>query len=168
MKCAHRGVESRFERWGNPGSNLAAASWDEGAPSALKTNAAGDFLSANGAAFNKCAHRGIESRFQRLPVSGFEFWGVAPGWDEGALSALKTNAAGNFLSVSGAALNDSLGQLSAEKANAAGNFLSANGAAFNDSLGQRPRIAGTVRSIALKARFTSIEASPTGRQLRKK
>jgi hypothetical protein len=113
----------------------------------------------------KSAPRAVESRFQRLSVSGFESRGVAPGWDEGALSALEPSAAGNFLSANGAAFTDTLGQLSAVKPNAVENFLSAKGAASTDSLGQRPRVPGIIRSIGLKARFTSIEAAPTRQQI---
>jgi hypothetical protein len=114
----------------------------------------------------KSAHRAVESRFQRRrnPRSNL----AAASWDEGALSALKPNAIGSFLSANGSACKDGLGQLSVVKANAAGNFLSANGAALNDSLGQRPRAPGTITLLALKARFTSVELAPTSRPTQNK
>ena len=87
----------------------------------------------------KREHGGLESRFQRSLVLGFDSWGVAPGYDEDALSALKTTAIGNL--------------------------FSAKGAALTHSLGQRPRVVDISRSPALKARFTAVEALPTGLRL---
>lgn len=65
---------------------------------------------------------GSESRLQRLFITRFEFWGDAPGWDERAPLALKTNATADS--------------------------LSAKGASFIRSLGQRPRIPGHAKSAS--------------------
>jgi hypothetical protein len=73
----------------------------------------------------------FESRFQRSCMCSSGSWADAPGYDDGALSALEANAS-------------CVGR----------DLLSANGAAFNDSLGQRPRPLIHSRSLALKARFT--------------
>ena len=70
---------------------------------------------------------GIESRFQRLPSIQSKSWGAAPGLDEGAPLALKTNAAADS--------------------------LSAQGGVFIENLGQRPRTLVRAKLPALKARF---------------
>jgi hypothetical protein len=75
---------------------------------------------------------GLESRFQRLPASGLDSWGDAPGLDESAPLALNANAACVKRDV-----------------------LSTKGAPFIDSLGQRPRTLIESKSPALKARFTA-------------
>jgi hypothetical protein len=79
----------------------------------------------------KCApepfFRFVESRFQRVFFTRSRTWGGAPGWNEGAPLARKTNTALDWVSV--------------------------KGATFTDSLGQRPRASSTGKSPALKARF---------------
>lgn len=75
----------------------------------------------------KAFFSGLESRFQRLPSTQSKSWGDAPGLDEGAPLALKTNAAVDS--------------------------LSAKGGVFIESLGQRPRILLLAKLQALKARF---------------
>ena len=78
----------------------------------------------------KGEHPFFESRLQRLSVPEFPSWGDAPGYDEGALSALTPNPKSTDPDL-----------------------WSAEGAAFNDSLGHRPRFLIRSTSLALKARF---------------
>ena len=52
----------------------------------------------------------VESRFQRLFFTRSLTWGSAPGWNDCAPLALKTNAARNSGSAEGATLINSLGQ----------------------------------------------------------
>jgi hypothetical protein len=87
--------------------------------------------------------RAVESRFQRLSVSGFESWGVAPGFDEGAPLALEMAWCGRVNSI----------------------LCSAEGAIVTDSLGQRPRISTHTPTRALKARFNRrLRPARTGRR----
>jgi hypothetical protein len=75
--------------------------------------------------------RRVESRFQRLFIARPESRGDAPGWNEGAPLALKSNVRRHV--------------------------SSAKGAAFIRSMGQRPRFSGNAKSTALKAQFISEE-----------
>jgi hypothetical protein len=92
---------------------------------------------------NETRFSGLESRFQRLPASGLDSWGDAPGLDESAPSALNANAR-RVGQDSG--LESHFQRLPAS---------STKGASFIDSLGQRPRTLIESKSPALMARFTA-------------
>jgi hypothetical protein len=85
-----------------------------------------------------------KSRFQRLFTAGSQTWGDAPGWYEARPWRLN-------LSGDGAGWNECVSL--ALNTNDGEDLFSAKGATLINSLGQRPRISGTGKSLALKARF---------------
>jgi hypothetical protein len=106
---------------------------------------------------------GFEARLHRSFISRSVSWGDAPGCNESAPLALKTNArfvGREVLSAKGASIINSLHrprisstvELTALKARFIP-VLSAKGAGIMNSLGHRPRISSTAELTALKARF---------------
>jgi hypothetical protein len=110
---------------------------------------------------------GFEARLHRSFISRSVSWGDAPGCNDSAPLALKTNArfvGREVLSAKGAGIMNSLGhrprisstaELTALKARFIP-VLSAKGAAIMNSLGHRPRISSTAELTALKARFIPV------------